>query len=368
MTPPRSIISTIVHAPILREAWPRRASFAVLIAVAILLTFVPERHRAAVTLTPTDPQSLGLSGTLGQLGAINNVFGNQAAVEVALRVARSEQARTLVIKRLKLTDRLSQKDLIKLHRWLEDEVEIRSLRGGIVLIEMQNRDAALARDIVAAFADATQARLAEISRRQTAYKREVLVKLVNDASSQLSLAQARYDQFRLTNRTPSPRTAVDAVGLRLPQLEAEIKAKQVELAAARQLYTDDNIIVRQRSAELAALQRQLQEVRATTPTDETSVGRAVVSSSQLFKLERDLTIARALYDSYLRYLQGTAVEDLTSTANIRVLEPPFVDTERQLYLPAAAAAVALFLLCLAIEFYRLRPAVGDRLLLRERHA
>jgi tyrosine-protein kinase Etk/Wzc len=365
MTPPRSIMSTIVRARLVSDNRTRRLLFLALIAVALLLAFFPERHRAAVTLTPADPQSLGLSGTLGQLGAINNVFGNQAAVEVALRVARSEQARALVIKRLKLGDRMHEQDAIKLHRWLEDEIEIRSLRGGIVLMEMQHGDARLARDIVAAFADATQTRLAEISRRQTAYKREVLVKLVDDASLQLSQAQARYDQFRLTNRTPSPRAAVEAVGFRLPQLEAEIKAKQVELAAARQLYTDDNIIVRQRSAELAALQRQLQSSRATNASDDSTVGRAVASSSKLFKLERDLTIARALYDSYLRYLQGTAVEDLTSTANIRVLEPPFVDTERQIYLPAAAAALALLMLWLAIEFYRLRPAVGDRVVVRE---
>ena len=146
-----------------------------------------------------------------------------------------------------------------------------------------------------------------------------------------------------------------------------MKAKQVDLAAARQLYTDENNIIRQLSAELAALQQQLAQVRATSPTGDSSVGRAVSSSSQLFKLERDLGIARALYDSYLRYLQGTAVEDLTSTANIRILEPAFVDTQRQLFLPALAVAIALILLWAAIEFYRLRPPPGARITVSDRH-
>jgi uncharacterized protein involved in exopolysaccharide biosynthesis len=331
-----------------------------LIAIALILTVFPERYRAAVTLTPTDPQSLGLSGTLGQLGAINSVFGNQAALEVALRVARSEMARDYVIRKLNLGERLHEQDRLKLHRWLDHEVEIRSLRGGIVLIDMQSRDPALAEAVVGAFSDATQQRLAEISRRQTAYKRKILVQLVDDASQELSVAQARYDTFRLQNRSPSPATALQAVSDRIPQLEAEIKAKQVDLAAARQLYTDDNNVVRQMAAQVAALRQQLAEVQATNPDEDASVGRAVSASSRLFKLERDLTIARALYDSYLRYLQGTAVEDLTSTANIRILEPPFVDTSRQLYFPALAAALALALLWGAIEFYRLRPPVGDR--------
>lgn len=367
MTPPRSLISTIVHAPVIRSAGARRVVFAVLIAVALVFTFFPQRYHAATSLTPTDPESLGLSGTLGQLGAINSVFGNQAAVEVALRVARSVKVRDTVINQLKLGERLKDKDRVAIHRWLEDEMTVRSLRGGIILMEMTHSDAKLSRDIVGAYARATQNMLAEISRRQTAYKREVLVKLVSDASIQLAVAQSNYDQFRLRNRAPSPIAAIEAVSLRIPQLEAAVKSKQVDLAAARQLYTDDNNVIRQLSAELAALQGQLAHMKATNPTQEATVGQAVTASSQLFKLERELGIARALYDSYLRFLQGTAVENLTSTASVRILEPAYVDTSRQLNYAALALAIALFGLWMAIEFYRLRPPVGDRIVVRQAH-
>lgn len=361
MRAPPSAIGSLARLSVLRRFRARAAIFGLLIATAILLAFFPERYKAAATLTPTDPQSLGLSGTLGQLGALNSVFGQQAAVEVALRVARSEMARNLVIDELDLQKRLNEPDRIQLHRWLEDKLDIRSLRGGIVLIDMESRDAGLAKDIVGAVADATQERLAQISRKQTAYKRDVLVKLVEDASQNLRLAQARYDSFRVRNRTASPMASVEAVSETIPQLQGAIKAKQVELAAARQMYTDDNNIIRQLTAELSALQQQLAQVRATNPTQDASVGRAISASSQLYKLERDLGIARALYDSYLRYLQGTAVEDLTSTANIRVLEPAYVETERQVYVPAIALAIALALLWGAVEFYRLRPPPGSRL-------
>jgi uncharacterized protein involved in exopolysaccharide biosynthesis len=118
---------------------------------------------------------------------------------------------------------------------------------------------------------------------------------------------------------------------------------------------------------LSALEQQLAVAKATNPNREDSVGKLVTASSQLFKLERDLGITKALYDSYMRYLQGTAVEDLTSTANVRELEAPYVDTQRQLFLPALAGAIALFLLWMAVEFYRLRPPVGDRLAIRSMH-
>ena len=359
MTPPRSFIGTIAGLGLFATFARRMVLFGLLIALFALLTFFPERYRAAVTLTPTDPTSLGLSGTLGQLGAINSVFGNQTAVEVALRVTRSVYSRDLVIDQLNLPKRLGL-SRVQTHRWLEKRVDIRSMRGGIIILEMQSRDPNLARDVIKAYAQAGQNRLAQISRQQTAYKREVLLQLVDDASRRLATAQRTYDSFRLSNRAPTPDTAVQAVSQRIPQLESAIKVKQVELASARQLFTDVNPTVRQRSAELRALQRQLAEVRGTTNGDDASVGQAVSTSSRLYKLERDLSVARSLYDSYMRYLQGTAVEDLTSTANVRLLEPAYIDTDRQYWMPGAAAAIILLMMWGAIEFYRMRPPLGAR--------
>lgn len=367
MNAPVTIIGRLTHVRLLGSAWARAAIFGTLIAILLALTFFPERHRAATSLTPTDPESLGLSGTLGQLGAINNVFGNQAAVEVAMRIAKSVYARDTVIDELKLEKRLAPKSRLAIHRWLEEKVDVRSLRGGIITIEMLDRDEDLARDIVGAYAKATQNRLAQISRGQTQYKRDVLLKLVSDASTRLAVAQSEYDAFRLRNRYADPRASMEAIGEQIPAIEGAIKSKQVQLAAARRMFTDDNVQVIQLRAELSALQQQLAAAKATNPSRDDSVGKLVTASSQLFKLERDLGIAKALYDNYMRYLQGTAVEDLTSTANVRVLEAPYVDTSRQMFLPALAAAIALFLLWMAIEIYRLRPPVGDHVAIRHFH-
>jgi uncharacterized protein involved in exopolysaccharide biosynthesis len=364
MAPPRSLIGTLAALRLLSTFGRRCAVFGGLIALFTLLSFYPERYRAAASLMPADPQSLGISSALGS--TTSTVFGNQAVVEVALRVTNSVYSRNIVIDQLNLTKRLGW-SRIAILRWLERNVDIRSLRGGIISIEMQTRDPQLGHDIVAAYAKAAQNRLAQISRQQTAYKRDVLLQLVDDSSRRLAVAQSAYDNFRLRNRAPEPTTAVQAVSNRIPQLEAAAKVKQVELASARQLFTDDNPVVRQKIAELHALEAELAEVKATTQSDDATVGQAVSTSSQLFRLQRDLKIARTLYDNYLTYLQGTAVEDMTSMANMRVLEPAFIDPERQIWWPTAAIAAALLLVWGAVEFYRLRPPVGATLSDREAH-
>ena len=243
LTADRSIVGRLAAHRLFARAWTRGAVFATLCIVSLLLALFPQRYLASASLTPTNPESLGLSGTLSQLGAINSVFGNQAAVEIAMRVGKSVYVRDAVIAKLKLHQRLDEPSRIWLQRWLDRKVDVRSLRGGIISVEMYDHDPKLARDIVTEYSNAIRLQLAEVSRRQTTYKRDVLLDLVSGANDRLSKAQANYDAFRLTLRTSDPQSAVDSIGLRIPMLEGAIRTKQVQLNIARQLYTDNNIAV-----------------------------------------------------------------------------------------------------------------------------
>ena len=354
MHSPRSMTGTLATSPLFRRPWLRRTIFAVLIAICAVLTLFPQQYRAAVSLTPTDPTSLGLSGTLGQLGAVGSVFGNQAAVEVSLKVARSEYVRSLVDQQLGL-EKVLDKSPIEIHRWLDREVDIRALRGGIIQFEIEQRDPDFARRIVAAYGQAVREQLSVIARNQTIQKRDILIQLVDNANDRLAKAQAAYDNFRLQTRYSSPQAAIYAAGDRIPELETIIRSKQVQLSAMRQFATDDNIRVRQMLAEIGSLQAQLAEARSTSPSNRSSVGGVVRQSTEVDKLRRELDVAQSLYDNYKRYLQGTSVEDLTSSANIRILEPPFVDTARQFNTLPLAFGLVLLLLSLAVEFYEARP-------------
>ena len=353
-------MGTLANTRLLRRPWIRRTIFLVLVVLCALLTLFPERYRAAVTLTPTDPSSLGLGAALGQLGALNTVFGNQAAIEISIKLANSVYVRQTVAKRLNLREKLGTDSPVAMSRWLDKNLVIRTMRGGIVQIETFNPDAAFARSLVGAVAEATRKRLAEIARRQTAYKRQVLLELVDGANDRLSKAQLAYNIFRLRNRYSNPTYSLDAIASRVPVVQATIKAKEVELSTARKFGTDESMAVKQVLAELAELQRQLAQLQTLSPRSSGSVGRAVEQSTEAERLERELATANSLYYGYRNYLQGTSVEDLTSAANLRILEPPYVDTARQLNFIPFTIGILLGLLALGIEFYGARPPVSGR--------
>lgn len=362
MTPPPEMLGGLKQlpliGPVLAHNGRRRALFGVLIAVCAGLTFFPERYRAAATLTPSDPSTLGLQSALGQLGAFNTVFGNQAAIEIALRIARSTAVRDKVATRLDLDRKLGTGDRTATSRWLARNVEIRSLRGGIVQMEVKMADAALARSIISVWAEATRAQLAEISVRQTEYKRGVLEKLVADASDRMTKAQAAYDRFRVNRRTAEPGFEIGSISGRIEGLRQAIKSKDLQLRSALKFATPDNFQVKQIVAERSALQAELAQALQQRSNSQDTLGSVVTAGTELIFLERELVIARGLFDNYSRFLLGTYVEDLTSTANIRILETPYVDTDRQLNLVPLSLGVLLLLMAIAYEMQGLRRPVG----------
>jgi hypothetical protein len=328
----------------------RRRVAVVVSLLLLLLTFFPRPYRASVSLTPLDQSAAGLAPALAGLGAFASFLGNQQISEVHLRVGRSVEVRRDVVVRMNLAKAWGTRDEAALLRRLDREITIRTLRGGILVLETKNRDADYAQRLIQAYLGALQDRLGVLSREQTAYKRNILADRLKDANDRLKAAEKRLDQFRLANESPDPSNALAAVGRRLPALKELLRSKEMQLQVAKQFETENNYSVQTILAEIQEVKRQMAIATAPGVSEQVSVERIVARTTELNYLMRDVHYARVLYDSYQRLLEGTSLEDLISRLNLRVIEPPHIEPDIQINYPALALLAAYLAIVLAFEF------------------
>lgn len=342
----------------------RRVGLALVAGVLAVLSVWPAPYRAAVTLTPVDPSTLGVNpasngGGLGALAMLGSggSMSTQQLIESSLQVSRSVYVRKLVAARLNLPTRLG-KDEPSTLRWLERQVDARSLRGGIIEVDTKQHDSGLALDLTAAYADAIREQMGIVNRTQNSVRQKALEQVLDQAGDRLSKAQAAYDTYRLKTGSGDPLTNALQVAGRGPALDDMIAAKQAELQALRRFATDSNFKVQKAQAELAGLQARAAQARSGTSEANGSVGRVVAQTSQGLALRRELELSTMMYEAAKRNLQGTLAESLVSTVNIRVLEQPYLDPDRQ-YNYWAVALLALVLgLGIAVEIYRAKPPLS----------
>jgi uncharacterized protein involved in exopolysaccharide biosynthesis len=337
--------------------------FGVLIVVAALLALFPTRYVANVKMAPQDTNTAGLNSILSQLGGnYSALLGNHQPVEIDLSIGRSFDVQSDVARTLGLVDGPGQASLDRAVRKLNENVDVRALRAGIIEIEVDGHDEDRTLRTAQVYSRAIQNRLAQLSRDQTAFKRTILNDRMKEAGERLSRAENAVNTFRQQNRIIQPEAQLSDAVATLSALRAQYQSIQVELAKAQRFYAEGSYQVQSIRTALAALQRQITaaEDRTQSPNGLTALGIAP-RAVEFDRLNRELTFARSLYESYTRYLEGAAIEDLTANFNMQIIEPPFMEPGRHFNAIPFTILIVLVLLATASEFYWFRPPSGARL-------
>lgn len=365
MTPPRTIIGEILATPWFGDPLRRRLTFLVAAIVLAILCVYPEIYAAEAQLEPQTPGG-GLSTILAQesngsildLGALT---GAKTSVESDLTIARSHAVLDGVISRLNLVGKPGFRSLSQAESKLGHKINIIAIRGSILQITAHDRDPNFAKQLVDATATSVQDRLAEISLRQTAQKRAVDLNRLADANIRLAKAQAALNQFRIANKLPAPEAQLSAgVGL-LASLQGELQAKQVELGSLQQFATDQNLSVRRVQAQIIGLENQISEAKRTEQgSGPANLSTLAVINVRYADLYRDEIVAQTLYRVYTRYLDELTIDEMSAHENMNLIEPAYIDPNRQFNIPAVGLLILVLLVAATLEIYLLRPPVGAR--------
>lgn len=344
----------------LREPRIRWLIYGIATVALAVLCVLPRPYTARAKIVPGDSGANSLISVVGALGGgqaqnLASLFGDRGATEVALQLSRSEAVANDVIDRLRLvgpTGRFA--DAREARLALAKDVDVHSLLGGILEIETKNHDSDYSLAVTKTYVDAIGDRLSNYGREQVARKRRIVEDRLITAQNRLARAQAALDVFKRQNQLADPQAQLGTQLSLRTSLEAQLQAKQVELATLQETAGPENPRLLAVQQQVATLRQQLASTAAPSISAAgPSVGELTGISLRYATLYRDYLFAQAIYDVYSRSAEEVAVQEMVSQdrSQVAVIDPPHVDSERNFNTWAVALLSLVFVIAAFVELY-----------------
>jgi hypothetical protein len=352
MTRPPTLIDWVLDRPWFRDTVRRRLTFFVAAVLAGLLAVFPRPYTAEAELMPQESNG-GLSSVMaseasGALLNLSVLTGERTSIDQDLTIARNHAVMQKAVMALKLvgtpgypTEQIAEAKLAK-------KVSIIAIRGSIIQIQATGHDREWVRNAVAAVANATQDRLAEIGLEKAAEKRQVTVNRLQDASVRLARAQDALNQYRLTKQLPAPELQLGTGVGNLAGLQAQLEAKEVELKTLSQIATPNNIQVKMAQADVDSLRNQIAQAQKTSGG---ALAAVAVANTEYYNLVRDVNVAQLLYQVYSRYMDELTIDEMSAHQSIELIEPTFIMPGRQFNLVFVGLLGLIICLAVGAEYY-----------------
>jgi uncharacterized protein involved in exopolysaccharide biosynthesis len=357
----------------LRALWAGRRVVARAVVAGIVLAtavafLIPARYTAVTQLMPPDSQSaynaLMLAGMADKAGSLGAMAGDLLSLKTSGALFVGMLASPAIQNRLIDQFKLKEVYRVKLGEDAREMLTrntsiVEDRKSGIITIALTDRNAARAASIDNAYVSALNEMSAELSTSSARREREFLETRLDAVKQQLSQAEHSFADFSSENNTLDIAQQGKAMLEATASLAGEWMAAQSELEGLRQIYTDNNPRVRELSARVAELRKNLDKLsgdgsEATAPPVK---GSAVHTAADLpypsiRKLPqlgaayadryREMKTQETVYELLTEQCELAKVQEAKETPTVRVLQPASIP-ERKSYPPRLFIILAVTL-------------------------
>ena len=244
-------------------------------------------------------------------------------------------------------------------------------KSGVITIKVEDHDPVRARDLVQAYLEELNKLVNQTSTSSARQERIFIERRLRAVQNNLEAAQIELSEFSSRNTTvditAQTRAMVD-VGARL---EGEIVAERSLLESMRQVYTEENVRVREAEARIGVLQHELNKLAGTpapaqpiSASNEQPPGELYPPLRQLPRLAvqyadlyRRVKVQEAIFELLTQQYEMARLEEAKDIPVVRVIDAPGIP-EKKSFPPRVILSLVLTLLSFA--------ASSALLLLKER--
>lgn len=256
-----------------RRSFLLRASALGLLASTLCAFLIPKSYTSTAQLMPPDAQATSAMALMagmaakagGGLGAVaGDLLGIKSSGALFIGVLRSQTTEDRLVKEFDLRQVYGSRFIMDARRRLDENTSISEDRkSGIISISVTDHNPQRAAALANAYVDQLNTLVAELSTSSAHRERVFLEERLKVAKKDLDEAANQLAQFSSKNNTldmqQEGKAILDAAGT----LAGQLIAAQSQLEGLRQIYTDNNARVREMSARVAELRRQLEKLGGT---------------------------------------------------------------------------------------------------------
>jgi uncharacterized protein involved in exopolysaccharide biosynthesis len=343
----------------LRLLWNERTFLARAVAVGLMLSAavafaIPKRYTTSTRLMPPDSQSnasaMMLAGMAAKAGGglesmAGDLLGLKSSGALFVGMLQSQTIEDRLVEQFELKKVYRTQLLLDTRGQLSENTGIQEDRkSGIITITVTDRSPQRAAAIANGYVDELNKAVAQLSTSSAHRERVFLEDRLQSAKRDLDDAETQLAQFSSKNSTLDIQEQGKAMLDAASNLAGQMIAAESELEGLRQIYTENNARVRELSARVADLRKELDKIggldnngaRAGQSKVDPSVEPVADSSGNLpYPSIRRLPLLGAKYADYYREakIQETVyelltqqnelakVEEVKETPSVKVLDP-----------------------------------------------
>lgn len=353
-----------------RLLWTRRrflvrSSVAGLVLGTLLAFLIPKQYQSSTQLMPPDTTMGGPLATLTSVASMSSV-AEQAADMLPMKstgalfigILRSRTVKDRLVERFQLEKVYRVRLMVDARRILEESTEItEDRRAGIITVTVTDRDPKRAAAMAHAYVEELDHLVTKLNTSAAHRERVFIEGQLMQVKHDLDEASRQLSDFSSKNATVDVKEQAKAMVDAAATLEGQIIAAEAELKGLQQIYTSNNVRVREVQARIKELRAHLQEMGGGVPqaaeadpaqpelASYPSIRKLPLLGLTYADLYRRATIQDVLYQALTKQYELAKVQEAKEIPSVRVLDAAEVPEKKSYPHRLVIMLVSAFLAC-----------------------
>lgn len=330
--------------------WNQRILLARMAAIglagAVMVAFlIPNSYTSTTRLMPPDQGPEGgmamlaalsgkAGGTIGGLGA--QLLGLKTTGDLFIGILQSRTVEDDLIGKFNLRKLYSDKRLEDARTELAKRTGVsQDRKSEIITISVTDRNPQRAQQMAEEYVTELNSVVTNLNTSSAHRERVFLEGRLSQVQQNLESAEKQFSQFASKNTAIDIQEQGKAMIQAGAALEGQLIAAQTELEGLRQIFTDNNVRVRQTQARIDEIRRQLQKLGGTSSPSTDAKAAPTTDAGSLYPsirelpilgvtyadLYRQMKVQEAVFEALTQEYELAKVEEAKETPSVKVLDP-----------------------------------------------